>query len=158
MQTQPLTLRDIHLPDVIGWWPPAIGWWLLAVLIPVLCWLSVKLYRRLTRQTAIKIAKKILLQIKTDPLIEDQNKLIELSKLMRRVAISLNGRKKTAALINTEWLAYLDSSMIDKPFTTGIGQCLAQQPYQKKLATGFDIDELIQLCERWLNSQKRVKK
>ena len=28
--TTQLDLRDIHLPEAIGWWPPAIGWWLLA--------------------------------------------------------------------------------------------------------------------------------
>jgi len=31
MNPDPLApLRPLHLPDQIGWWPPAPGWWLLA--------------------------------------------------------------------------------------------------------------------------------
>ncbi|MGB5468066.1 MAG: DUF4381 family protein, partial [Sedimenticolaceae bacterium] len=29
-------LRDYHLPDAVGWWPPAPGWWLLFGLLLVL--------------------------------------------------------------------------------------------------------------------------
>ena len=33
-------LRDVHLPTVPGWWPPAIGWWLLAIVVAgVLAWM-----------------------------------------------------------------------------------------------------------------------
>ena len=32
MDQNALPLRDLHLPDAIGWWPPAPGWWVLFVL------------------------------------------------------------------------------------------------------------------------------
>ena len=64
MQPTQLPLKDIHLPEAIGWWPPAIGWWLLAVLIPLSIALLYWIYKRLTRKTAIKTAKKNLAAIK----------------------------------------------------------------------------------------------
>ena len=35
-----LPLRDIHLPEAIGLWPPAFGWWILvgAVLVGMVFW------------------------------------------------------------------------------------------------------------------------
>ena len=64
MQPTQLPLKDIHLPDAISWWPPAIGWWLVAIFIPLLSFFLYWLYKRLTRKTAIKTAKKTLAMIK----------------------------------------------------------------------------------------------
>ena len=45
--TPELPLRDIHLPQPPGWWPPAPGWWLLAtIVIVLLAWLLLVLWRR----------------------------------------------------------------------------------------------------------------
>ena len=32
MNENALPLRDLHLPDAIGWWPLAPGWWVLIAL------------------------------------------------------------------------------------------------------------------------------
>ena len=31
-----LPLRDLHLPEPVGWWPPAPGWWILLLLVTTL--------------------------------------------------------------------------------------------------------------------------
>ena len=33
MDENALPLRDLHLPDAIGWWPPAPGWWVVIALL-----------------------------------------------------------------------------------------------------------------------------
>ena len=155
METNPLPLRDIHIPESIGWWPPAIGWWLLAVLIPLLFVFIIWLYRRLTRKTAIKTAKKCLSAIRQDNAKNASQKLAEVSTLIRRVAISVAPRELAAGLTGREWLAYLDNSVKGSPFTEGIGQLLADAPYRKSSISDAEISSLLSLCEDWLKTQAK---
>ena len=155
MQPSELPLKDIHLPEAIGWWPPAIGWWLLAVLIPLLIVFSIWLYKRLTRKTAIKTANKILAQIKQDATRDSFQKLSELSVLVRRVAISVSPRAKAAGLTGRQWLAFLDTSVKGLPFSEGVGQLLADAPYRLTPITEQEMSQLIDLCEDWLKSQAK---
>ena len=47
MDPDQIPLRDLHLPEAIGWWPPAPGWWFLALLaLTGLVLLLVKYARR----------------------------------------------------------------------------------------------------------------
>lgn len=156
-QAPQLDLKDIHLPDVINWWPPAIGWWLLVVLIPLLCFFLFWLYKRITRKTAIKTAKKLILQIKQNTHVDDKQKLTELSQLIRRVAISLSPRAETASLTGQSWLDYLDNSVTGTPFSQGAGKVLATAQYQKASTEDIDIPSLIKICEDWLKAQKENK-
>jgi len=151
MGPQQLPLRDIHLPEAIGWWPPAIGWWILAVLIPLFCWFVFWLYKRITRKTAVKTAKKLLKNIKQD---NDLDTLIALSELLRRVAISQSPRTETAGLTGHAWLAYLDKTVKGTPFTEGQGKIFANVHYQKQIPTDLDMPTVTQLCETWLKAQK----
>lgn len=157
MQATQLPLKDIHLPEAIGWWPPAIGWWLLAVLIPLLIVVLVTGYKRLSRKTALKTAKKILADIKQDGSKDNARKLCELSMLLRRVAISTSPKAGVAGLTGREWLAFLDSSVKGSPFSEGIGACLTDAPYRQSALTDDEIARLTGLCEGWLKSQTRLK-
>ena len=158
MPTTQLPLRDIHLPEAIGWWPPAIGWWLLAVLVPLLIVFFYWLYKRLTRNTAIKAAKKYLATIKETPALDNNQKLRELSMLVRRVAISVSPRTEAASLTGRQWLAFLDKSLTGAPFTEGCGQLLADAPYRNTSPNELEISQLISLCEDWLKAQTNAAK
>lgn len=155
MQPTQLPLKDLHLPETIGWFPPAIGWWLVVVLMPLTLWFLYWLYKRLTRKTAIKVARQLLANIKNSSM-DNAQKLTELSAWLRRVAISTAPRTQTASLTGQAWLAFLDSSLKDSPFTTGIGRCLVDAPYRKVMPSETEISQLIDLCENWLKAQKTV--
>jgi hypothetical protein len=151
---QELALRDIHLPETIGIWPPAIGWWLLLILIPLslyLCWF---LYKRLTRQTAVKSAKVLLAAINNDQNADDLYKLQQLSQLLRRVALSTAPREQSAGLTGNDWLQFLDESVEGSPFSNGEGRYLADAHYRKTLPNDVDIAAIIKLSEAWLKEQK----
>lgn len=149
-----LPLKNLHLPEAISWFPPAIGWWLVLLLIPVFIVLMYWCYKRLTRNTALKTAKTMLVTIKNSTM-DNTQKIAELSALLRRVAISATSRTQTAGLTGQAWLAFLDSSLKDAPFTTGAGRCLADAPYRQSAPSELEISQLISLCENWLNAQKK---
>src|SRR5690606_20856396 len=57
MNPETLPLRDLHLPDPVGWWPLAPGWWILLALVLVallLAWRVLHLRRR--RNAARRLA------------------------------------------------------------------------------------------------------
>ena len=158
MQPTELPLKDIHLPEPIGWWPPAIGWWLLAVFISLLIVFLYWFYKRLTRKTAIKTAKKNLAAIKDNSTLDNDQKLRELSMLIRRVAISVNPRTGVASLTGRQWLAFLDKSVTGAPFSEGCGQLLANAPYRNTSPSELEIAQLINLCADWLKAQTKPAK
>ena len=154
MDSAPLPLRDIHLPETIDWWPPAIGWWGLVILIPLLIALLFRLYKKLTQRTAIKTAKSMLEKIKRDTASSDEQKLTALSILLRRTAISVFPRSKAASLTGQDWLKFLDSPLNEQRFNTEVGTILSDSRYRKQKPQ-LEIPALIALCEDWLKALKR---
>lgn len=159
MNPQPLPLRDIHLPEPIGFWPPAVGWWLSALGIGILLISMIWLIRRLNRKTALKSARRLLAELKQDPSLDPAEKICRLSVLLRRTAISLAPRTQCAGLTGQAWLDYLDLALRDKDFGSAIGRQLIETPYHNKtLPQETEVLALFELCERWLKAQSRNKR
>lgn len=152
---QQLPLKDIHLPDSIGWWPPAPGWWLLPILLALLAIAIRLVYRRLTRRTPAKSAQKLLLNLSRCHSDNPIQTVAQLSALLRRAALSLDSRGEVAGLRGEAWLDYLDSFLPDAPFRQGVGRCLADAHYRPTAPDDIDIDALFALCERWLNRREK---
>lgn len=146
-----LPLRDIHLPEPSGWWPPAPGWWLLLLsvfVIAVLVRWSVRKYRqRAILRSALSELKEIQNSYKIEP--NSQRLLGELSELVRRVMISHFHREDVSSLVAEAWLERLDMALESHEFTQGVGEVLARGPYQQRVA--FDEAKLIRLVKRLIH-------
>jgi len=156
MEPQQLSLRDIHIPDPIIWWPPALGWWLLLASFFILI-LALFLLRRwlLKRHKEPKrIARRELkkLQIEYQQHQNPQILVQKISTLLRRVCISYYPRADVAALTGKAWLQFLDKLVENKPFTQGQGRCLIDAPYIPR-KVDIDVDGLFKLCRTVMRSK-----
>jgi len=160
MNPEELLLRDIHLPEPVSWWPPAIGWWLLAIMIvltifAIAGWLR---WRRAQRNAPVTIARRELarLSVAWTEHRDAQHLVAQLSTWLRRTGMSVSSRRKAASLTGAEWLRFLDEMAGEPVFGTAATRWIAEAPY-RKLADP-DGEEMLALCERWLNSASRSKK
>jgi hypothetical protein len=145
---QSLALRDIHLPPVPGGWPPAPGWWLLTGLSATLTLLLLLLWQRGRRLRYRRQALRQLTCLAQTNEISSHVLLAELSTLLKRAALCAFPDEHCAGLSGEAWLCFLDRSLADTLFTTGVGRCLASGPYQQ--AVEIDHEALLNLCRRWL--------
>jgi hypothetical protein len=143
-------LHDIHSPPFISLWPPAIGWWIIAILIILTTtWYYYKYYfiAHTIRRAALKKFKQ-LQQLH----YKNQNQLvIELSILIRRVALAKFPQRQVAKLNGNTWLQFLDKTGNTKEFTQGLGQALSVAPYQK--SPEIEIERLMLVIEKWIRQQ-----
>lgn len=111
-------LRDIRGLDPVSWWPPAAGWWLVAgavLLLLVLAWrYRASLRLRIPPIPVLRIgnwrwdAGRQLRDLRQRSASQDAKQTaVELSELLRRVAMARLGRESCAGLVGESWLAWL---------------------------------------------------
>jgi len=167
-----LALRDIHLPGLVAWWPPAPGWWLLATLA-ILGLVAFALYYRSGRhrRAALRVTAKVRAALEQGA--EPVECLQRVSTTLRRFAMTTADQQNVASLravggvaerpdsdevaglIGQRWLRYLDSRWQRDEFTSGAGRLLLAAPY----ARPDTIDrvhalDLTNLCADWLKAQR----
>ena len=152
-----IPLKDIHLPDGALWWPPAPGWWLLLLAFIVIIlgwkyfrrWLKHKSYRTLSLREYQAIRQNF-------NQAQDRHQLLaEVSTLLRRTAMSYQGRNSIASLTGDNWIAQINELTAKPCFSPQQQDLLINGQYRREL--DFDSDELFASCEHWVKALPRSR-
>lgn len=158
MQADPLAqLRDIRLPEPIGWWPIAPGWWLLIALVLVVTIAFIFKQLKNKRENRYRLIAKNELQVFNRRYSNDQDAtalLTDTQKLLRRVALHRypQERRKFAALSGRQWLGFLNGCCVEKIFTEADAPLFESLPYQKNVS--FDISAWQESVTSWLEQHR----
>lgn len=158
MEQNPLDqLRDIHLPDAVGIWPPAPGWWLLlAISLFVFAMLFWHSYRRRRDNRYRKLAMAELEASYQDyKNSEDATAYISASQtVLRRAALYryADRRAAIAPLSGHAWVSFLDSCIDKESFSAKFGDRLNEAHYQR--APAIAPAELHRAALYWLRHHK----
>ena len=134
MAPEQIPLRDLHLPDAVGWWPLAPGWWfLIAVGIAGLALLIRRQLQIRARGAARRHALNQLKYLVAD--YEQHRDAVAfssaLSELLRRTMLAYAPRHDIAGLTGDAWLAWLDQDLDAPRFQTAAGRKLLELPYRR---------------------------
>ena len=154
MDPSQLPLRDLHLPDPVGWWPLAPGWWLLlAMLAAALVWLAVVARSRHRQGAARRHALRKLRELERR-YAEDGDAVqlaIDVSALLRRAILAYSPRADVAGLTGPAWMERLDSGLAAPLFADGAGRALLDLPYRRPGADhSADVTALLSAVRRRL--------
>jgi len=145
-------LRDIHLPDTGGFWPPAPGWWLLALIaLAALAGLIWWLRRQRRRTLWLRLAKAELAtlerQAKAEPAWFNQ-----LNRLLKRAARQRYPDQHPESLTGEAWIGFLlqtapDHRIASRPTV----EAMVHSSWQPR-ASG-DPRQAAEFARRWLGGQ-----
>ena len=133
MDPTEIPIRDLHLPDAIGWWPLAPGWWVVIGLVLLGTFVLFRhWYRHYSSGAARRHALRQLDAYSKDYLEHGNGVAFgtQLSELVRRTMLAYAPRSEVAGLTGEEWLAWLDHDLDRSHFTDGDGRQLIEWPYR----------------------------
>lgn len=143
MDETQLPLRDLHLPDQIGWWPLAPGWWfVLLLLVTVIGYNIWRAYQRRQYNAPRRFALRELARFEAEYLVHRDPVTLgkQLSELLRRSMLAYAPRQDVAGLTGEAWLEWLDHNMPLPYFHTEGGKSLLQLPYRDPASDFSDVD------------------
>jgi len=143
MDPTQLALRDLHLPEAIGWWPLAYGWWLVIALVLVgLGWLLMRAWRNWRFYAPRRYAIRALATVEAEYLTNRHPVALgrQVSELLRRGMLAYAPRHEVAGLTGESWLKWLDIGLPVPYFHTEGGKSLLQLPYRDPDGDFSDVD------------------
>lgn len=151
-------LRGLHLPEPVGFWPPAPGWWAISGLL-VLAAVTAAWARRRRRASLGARALRELRRIEQSRAPDLQSLATSLAQLLRRVALERFGTAMVAKLSGESWERFLRETM-PAPRRGVVrdenaGRLLSRAPYAPPAlwcADGADLDRarLVAAARTWI--------
>jgi hypothetical protein len=148
MDPEQIPLRDLHLPEAVGWWPLAPGWWVLIALAVIALAFAVRGWWRVrARGAARRFALRQLKDIERE-FEQHKNPVAfgaNLSALLRRTMLAYAPRQDVAGLTGEAWLEWLDQGLAKPLFSNGPGRQIVELPYKNPDAAlrAADVDRLL---------------
>ncbi|MBE6456297.1 MAG: DUF4381 domain-containing protein [Alphaproteobacteria bacterium] len=143
-------LKDIHLPEQPTFFPPAIGWWIvLFFLLVVFLGGLFGYYKYYTspKQYALRLLRQIMMQK-----ISDIDILIDLGKLLKRIALIVFPRSEVASLSGQEWADFLFKTG-NHSFSRKQTELISQAAYlPKQKAIAIHKEKLYTATRDWISS------
>ena len=138
-------LKDIQLPEAVGFWPLAPGYWIsLLIVITILIFGSIWLVRRKRQLLARKLALTELAQLPLTTKDYPQ----KINTLLKRAVLSYLPRKEVAALDGDDWYLLLDSQLPTNK--QGQFKSLLNRRFSAQDFSNEQAQELKKLAEYWL--------
>lgn len=127
-------LADIHLPEAVGFWPPAPGWWLLGLLLLVAGAILARVLllrhrQRQVRSHALAEFDRCLARYREDSGedegVRKRRYVNEANAVLRRVALVHYPQANVASLSGLAWVDFIrengDSSRLDDDISAALG-------------------------------------
>ncbi len=149
-------LRDIHLPPAIGVWPLAIGWRILLVFTFLTCCSALYFaYCRRYRPSYKRLALRLLADYEKNYHHHKnaQQFALQISDLLRRVALVYYPRAEVAKLHGQAWINFLNCTGKPDAFSD-LNPSLTQITYQD-LAYEFDCKPLYNSARTWIKKRSK---
>lgn len=146
-------LRDIHLPQPVGWWPLAPGWYfLIAIGLLFLGLLLFLGYRRYQHTQAKREALRLLAVLQKEYHCAHNSQItsMKISELLRRVALVYYPRHQVAGLQGQRWIDFLNETGKSIDFNR-VSPHLLQLPYQQ--LTEMDLNPLFNCAKAWIKQR-----
>lgn len=149
-------LRDIHLPEPIGWWPLAIGWYILIALgllsaIIIAHWLYKKHRHALPKKQALRLLNNYIKQYEQER--NGTQTSARISELLRRVALVYFPRERVASLHGEEWLKFLDETGKEIDFNR-VRDLLLNAPFKTNAQLDLDLSPLFSTAKLWIKQRR----
>ena len=147
------TLRDIHLPEAVSFWPLAPGWWGAAALLIVFVGVGLLILQR-RRQSLRRAALRELDSIERSFRIDANAATLaeRLSSLLRRFALTRFRPVDVAALHGVAWSEFLSKEGGRSGFSEQLALGLERTVYgvPTESPRSADVEAWIHAPRRWI--------